>query len=92
MSDWDHTRVVGECSYPHDDPWIPACSACQDRLPAMDFRHRFLPDDCKFATTAPGSSGPRSSRRPHEVRPKAHTEATAAMAPNRDGVELGQVG
>ena len=31
--DWEHNRVIGQCAYPHDDPWIPECRVCQDRLP-----------------------------------------------------------
>ena len=29
--DWEHNREIGECSYPHDRPWIPECAACQRR-------------------------------------------------------------
>ena len=31
--DWEHTRVIGECCYPYDKPFIPHCPACQDRKP-----------------------------------------------------------
>ena len=31
--DWEHTREIGQCKYPYDDPWIPECIACQERRP-----------------------------------------------------------
>ena len=32
-NDWEHTREIGQCSFPCDEPWIPDCEACQKRLP-----------------------------------------------------------
>merc|ERR1711994_797194 len=28
-NDWEHTREIGQCWCPHDEPWIPECEACQ---------------------------------------------------------------
>ncbi len=25
---WEHTRKIGECQYPHHEPWIPRCAGC----------------------------------------------------------------
>ena len=38
-SDWEHNRKIGECQYPHDEPFIPTCEACIKRVNATDGRH-----------------------------------------------------
>ena len=40
-NDWTHTREIGQCYYPYDDPWIPKCPACQKRRPGTDEEHTF---------------------------------------------------
>ena len=86
-NDWEHIRIVGGCSYPHDDPWIPACEACQLRKRADDHRHSFKPEECKFAVQAPRKFAPRGRDRPHEVEPKADSEPTAAQPAQVDGIK-----
>ena len=45
-TDWTHTREIGQCWYPHDDPWIPACEACQQRLRRWEGDHTFRKGEC----------------------------------------------
>ena len=45
-SDWEHNRVIGECYYPYDKPYLPRCIACQLRLKGTDELHGYLEDDC----------------------------------------------
>ena len=33
-NNWEHTREIGQCKYPYDDPVIPECEGCQK------YRHR----------------------------------------------------
>ena len=71
--DWEHTREIGQCRYPYDEPWIPECIACQDRKPRHHHEHTYEHHKCKWATAQARSSAPRakrSSRRPHELEPK----------------------
>ena len=92
-SDWEHTRVIGECRYPYDDPWVPACDVCQDRRPRTDASHTFRSGECKWATKESRAYAPRrSSAKPHEPVPKAHEEPTAGIPANIEGRELGADG
>ena len=34
--DWEHTRILGQCRWPHDDPFIPSCPGCIRRKPMSD--------------------------------------------------------
>ena len=46
-NDWEHTREIGQCSYPYDEPWIPECEACQDRKPRDHHEHSLEEGKCK---------------------------------------------
>ena len=92
-SDWEHNRVIGECRYPYDDPWVPVCEACEDRKPRSDANHTFNSGKCKWATKESRAFAPRrSSTKPHEPVPKAHEEPTAGIPANVEGRELGADG
>ena len=41
IDDWEHTREIGQCWYPYDEPFIPECVACQDRKPRHNAGHTF---------------------------------------------------
>ena len=91
-NDWEHTRVIGECRYPWDEPWVPACPECQERKPRWKGDHTFRLGECVWADQHPRAFGPRarSSARPHEPEIKRDTEPTANIkAVDDDGVELG---
>ena len=88
-NDWAHTRVIGECKYPYDEPWIPDCPACQDRKPRDNPAHTYN-EGCRWTTIERRSYHPRkSSKRPHEPRPRKDDDPTARLSANRDGRELG---
>ena len=48
-NDWEHTREIGECGYPYDEPFIPQCEACVARLPNYNSRHTFEAGKCRWA-------------------------------------------
>ena len=93
--DWEHTREIGQCKYPYDEPWIPECMACQDRKPRHHHEHTYELHKCKWATAQARSYAPRakrSSTRPHEPEPKPEQEPTAGIPANVEGRELGADG
>ena len=47
--DWEHNRVIGQCWYPYDEPWIPECPGCQARKPRHDASHTYRLDECRYA-------------------------------------------
>ena len=51
--DWEHTRVVGDCKYPYDEPVLPDCIACQRRLHRDDSLHT-LKEGCFWEPSQPG--------------------------------------
>ena len=56
-NDWEHSRKIGKCSYPYDEPFISKCDACVARLPNYSSRHTFEAGKCRWgepiARTAP---------------------------------------
>ena len=87
-TDWEHTREVGQCKFPYDDPWIPQCIACQSRKPRWHVDHQF-DEMCKWGQKDQPPDKRRSDR-PHEPKLKAHKEPTAGIPATVDGQELGQ--
>ena len=91
-NDWEHNRVIGECSYPHDHPWIPDCPACQRRAPRLHEDHTYEHDKCRWATASMRAGGKRKRGEPHEPQPPAHEDPTVGAPIRADGQELGQRG
>ena len=91
--DWEHTREIGQCAYPHDDPKIPICIGCQDRRPRSHVDHSYKYGECQWAT-APRRAPHLRRRRgePHEPRQPIHAEPTVGILANVDGRELGAEG
>ena len=67
--DWAHNREIGECSYPHDHPWIPECTACQKRALRYHEEHTYEQGKCKWALAL---SHVDDRSRPLCSRPSAH--------------------
>jgi hypothetical protein len=90
-NDWEHSREIGQCSYPHDKPVIPKCEACVKRLPNSHHQHTFEYEKCRWGARTATGRAPATSR-PHDPRVKHHEEPTthAPIAPR--GEELGAKG
>ena len=92
-NDWTHTREIGQCSYPHDEPFIPKCEACIGRRRQDHEDHTLVPGECKALefTDRKKHTRKRRSDEPHEVRvpessdPTAHTPITGM-----DGKMIGE--
>ena len=95
-TDWEHTREIGQCSYPYTEPWIPECMACQDRKQRYHPDHTYEFNKCKWAAAPHRQYAPRatrrSSRRPHEPVPATSAEPTAGAPTAVEGRELGAEG
>ena len=89
-NDWTHTRVIGECAYPYDKPWIPECDACQRRVERWKAGHSYELGKCRFADA--GYRRPAAKKKPHEPRLRADSAPTAGMPGTLEGRELGQDG
>ena len=81
-----HTREIGQCRYPCDEPWIPGCSACQSRYPRHHHEHTYQ-KDCKWGQDVVAPERRRSDR-PHEPKLKANTDPTVGIPATIDGQEI----
>ena len=84
--DWEHTREIGQCRYPYDEPWIPGCPACQSRYPRHHHEHTYQ-KDCKWGQDVVAPERRRSDR-PHEPKLKANTDPTVGIPATIDGQEI----
>ena len=89
--DWDHSRIVGECGFPRDKPFIPECVGCQDRRPRLHEDHSYEKGKCRFSAQG-ARYVPSGNARPHNPQPRHDDEPTAHAPATRDGVELGASG
>ena len=75
-NDWTHSREIGQCYYPYDEPWIPKCEACVKRITIGArgaLQHTLINGECKFAT----NTLPRAS----SARPKARAAPKVKASP-----------
>ena len=94
IDDWEHTRVIGKCKYPYDDPFIPTCQACIMRLNRRvsgDVQHT-LADGCVHAIAPERAYAPRRGHHPRDPARPAEDDPTAGMEGTSGGTELGQEG
>ena len=91
--DWDHNRIIGECSYPHDEGHLPDCLACQKRRARWEDGHSYEAGHCRFASIRSRARTTGTKRSvPHEAKAKHDSEPTAGLPSHIDGRELGQNG
>ena len=86
--DWEHTRTIGECSYPYDEPFIPECQACSARLGRDNCKHTYKPG-CQWDVNRERAYEPRTGRHPRDPAHKASESSTSRMPGTTGGVELG---
>ena len=80
--------MIGQCSYPHDKPFIPKCEGCVRRLKSDHTLHTFKHGECRFGeASATGRPPPQS--RPHEPRRRHDAEPTAHQRGSSSAGELG---
>ena len=84
--DMEHTRIIGECRYPYDQPFIPTCPSCQSRKGRYDSGPPSR-DGCRWIPGQTHKNLPR--RQPHEPRQQAHKEPTSSIPATSGGREMG---
>ena len=89
--DWKHTRKVGECSYPYDDPHIPTCPACTQRLTRLHHTHTYKPG-CQWDASLERTWIPRTGHHPRDPAQPASESSTTRLPGSQGGVELGADG
>ena len=92
-----HTRKIGECSYPYDEPFIPECQACLERKHREHPTHTHEENKCRWANRDYRKTTKRKRRelqhqRPHEPVPQINEDPTTTHRIQPDGAELGSHG
>ena len=89
-NDWTHTRVIGECGYPHDEPQLWECEACMDHLPRATGEHLLEPGKCRFATNPKRAYAPRRGHHPRDPARRATADPTAGLPGTGRAPDLGE--
>ena len=87
--DPEHSRVVGQCGYPYDQPRVWECDACFNKKPRFNEAHTYEDGKCKWASAPMRASHKRAGRHPRDPATAASAEPTAGLPGNVDGRELG---
>ena len=80
-TDPEHSRIVGECGYPYDEPIVWPCIGCQQRKVKSDDAHTFVPGECRMTVAQERRSAPRRGHEPRDPRRKATDDETARLNP-----------
>ena len=54
-TDPEHSRIIGECSYPHDEPIVWKCVGCRQRKNKSDDAHTHIPGGCRMTIRSTGT-------------------------------------
>jgi len=94
--DWDHTREIGQCAFPHDQPVLPQCKGCQLRHHRTENTHSFREGHCRWSKASQFRLGRQLSgsgkHNPREAQVRRDFEPTAGLPGTFEGRELGQGG
>ena len=83
-TNWDHSRVIGQCQYPHDEPYIPDCEGCLT-YKGHDHQSHFEPSgarkrECMVDTKRSREYAPRSGKHPRDpARPASAADETTDL-------------
>ena len=80
-TDPDHSRIIGECGFPYDEPVTWKCVGCQQRKNKNDDAHTHIPGECRMTIAQERKSAPRRGHEPRDPRRKATEDATAHLHP-----------
>ena len=80
-TDPDHSRIIGECGFPYDEPIIWKCVGCQQRKNKNDDAHTHIPGECRMTIAQERRSAPRRGHEPRDPRRKATDDATSHLHP-----------
>ena len=80
-----HTRIQGECKYPHDVAVTWTCGGCKARAPRYNNSHSYLPGECRWATAPERAGKARKGAHPRPGRQRASAEPTAGLPGTNEG-------
>ena len=79
--DPSHSRQIGQCGYPHDEPRHWKCPGCQNRKPRTSDDHTYIDGECRLTIAAERQSAPRRGHEPRDPRRRASDDPSAALDP-----------
>ena len=77
----EHSRIIGECGYPHDEPVVWKCIGCRQRKNKSDDAHTHIPAECRMTIAQERKSAPRREHEPRDPRRKATYDLTTHLHP-----------
>ena len=77
----EHSRIIGECCYPHDEPIVWKCVGCRQRKNKSDDAHTHIPGECRMTIAQERRSVPRRGHEPRDPRRKATDDVTKHLTP-----------
>ena len=54
-TDPEHSRIIGECGYPHDEPVVWKCFGCKQGKNTSDDAHAHIPGECRMTIRSAGA-------------------------------------
>ena len=81
-TDPEHTRIIGECAYPYDQPVYLPCKGCIRAAPASQTgpnAHTFKLCDCRLATAHTRQRRSREGHHPRDARLRVSDSDTAGQ-------------
>ena len=81
-TDPEHSRIIGECRYPHDEPIVWKRVGCRQRRNKSDDAHTHIPGECRMTKAQERRSAPRRGREPRDPRRKATDNVTTHFTPS----------
>ena len=86
-----HSRKVGECAYPYDNPIVWECVGCQNNRHKNHDSHTYIPGECRQSIVKSRASAPRRGHAPREPRIRASDDPTRSMQqPDLENTEQSQ--
>ena len=67
-TDPEHSRIIGECSYPHDEPIVWKCVGCKQRKNKSDDAYIHIPGECRMTIAQERRSAPRRGHEPRSTK------------------------
>ena len=80
-TDPEHSRIIGECGYPYDEPVVWKCIRCRQRKNKSDDAHAHITGECRMTIAQERKSAPRRGHEPHDPRRKATDDVTTHLHP-----------
>ena len=80
-TDPEHSRIIGECGYPYDEPVVWKCIGYVQRNNKSDDAHIQVPGECRMTAAQERKSAQRRGHEPRDPRRKATDDVTTHLLP-----------